>query len=253
MADFLTGSTGCSYKPTWNVTTTSTAPTTTSNYTYSIGSTNIKTKITLDGEELNSDDIKFLHELKNRNERENKNMDMNFHFGPCGDRAKISHFGIAVKDLNNSWVSYNKNTNEIVNVDPISFGDGNYVYMIPVALKEIKIGDVIIHNKHIMFVKAIKNDGLKVIDITAGEEKKILPTKSIFGFDFITKLVSLIDFSNTTASEDNPFGNMLPFLLLNDNKKNDILPLIFMMNNEISNSFTESPWMMALLMNQKTY
>lgn len=252
MADFLIG---CSYKPTWNVQTTSTAPTTTSNYTYSISSnsTNIKTKITLDGEELNSDDIKFLHELKNRNERENKNMDMDFHFGSCGDRAKISHFGIAVKDLNNSWVSYNKNTNEIVNVDPISFGDGNYVYMIPVALKEIKIGDVIIHNKHIMFVKAIKNDGLKVIDITAGEEKKILPTKSIFGFDFITKLVSLIDFSNTTASEDNPFGNMLPFLLLNDNKKNDILPLIFMMNNEISNSFTESPWMMALLMNQKTY
>ena len=208
-------------------------------------------KLIVDGEELTGKDIKFIKDLQ----KKENNMDTmkNFHFGPCGDRAKISHFGIAVKDLNNSWVSYNKDTNEIVNVDPINFGDGNYIYMIPVALKEIKIGDIIIHNKHIMFVKAIKNDGLRVIDITAGEEKKILPTKSIFGFDFITKLISLIDFSKTTANEDNPFGNMLPFLLLNDNKKNDILPLILMMNNEISDSFIKSPWMMAFLMNQKTY
>ena len=156
------------------------------------------------------------------------NMFKNFHFGPCGDRAKISHLGIAVLNSNQEWVSYDKENNEIVNVDLISFGDGNYVYMIPVAVKDIAIGDAIIHNGHIMFVKAIRADYIQAIDVTAGELKRILPTKSIFGFDFITKVVSLIDMSGISASEDSPFGNLLPLLLLDNKNNNDILPFLLM-------------------------
>ena len=144
------------------------------------------------------------------------NVMKNFHFGPCGDRAKISHLGIAVL----------KKNNEIVNVDLVSFGDGNYVYMIPVALKDVAIGDAIVHNGHIMFVKSIKSDYIQAIDVTAGELKRILPTKSVFGFDFITKVVSLIDMSGMSASEDNPFGNLLPFILLGKDNKNSMLPLM---------------------------
>lgn len=177
------------------------------------------------------------------------NMFKNFHFGPCGDRAKISHLGIAVLNSNQEWVSYDKEKNEIVNVDLISFGNGNYVYMIPVSLKEIAIGDAVVHNGHVMFVKSIKQDYIQAIDVTAGEIKRILPTKSIFGFDFITKIVSLINMSEMSASEDNPFGNFLPFLFLENNKENNMLPLMLMMSkNQMS---TLDPIMMMLLCENK--
>ena len=176
---------------------------------------------------------------------DNVNMLKNFHFGPCGDRAKISHLGIAVLNNNQEWVSYDKENNEIVNVDLISFGDGNYVYMIPVAQKDVAIGDAIVHNGHIMFVKSIKSDYIQAIDVTAGELKRILPTKSVFGFDFITKVVSFIDISGISASEDNPFGNLLPFLLLENNKKNNIFPLMLMMSKNQMN--TLDPMMMMML------
>ena len=182
------------------------------------------------------------------------NIMKNIHFGPCGDRAKISHLGIAVKNLSGSWVSYDKASNEIVDVDLISFGDGNYVYMIPVALKDVSVGDAVAHNGHVMFVKAVKNDGLRVIDVTEGEEKKIIPTKSIFGFDFVTKVVSLIDFSSMAANEDNPFGNILPFLLLGNNKESDdTLPLALMLMNgnqglNLMQGDSQSTMMMAMLL-----
>lgn len=196
---------------------------------------------------------------KNIQEKESKSMDImkNFHFGPCGDRAKISPIGIAIKNSNGEWVSYDKEKSEIVNVDLLNFGNSNFVYMIPVAIKDIAEGDAVIHNKHIMFVKKVKEDGITVVDVTDGEYKKILPTKSMFGFDFMTKVVSLIDFAGIEASADNPFGNLLPFLLMNGEEDNsDVLPLALMMNGGLKgiNSFSEmSPWvMMMALKNNST-
>lgn len=171
----------------------------------------------------------------------------NFNFGLCGDRAKISHLGIAVQNSNGEWVSYDKDNNEIVNVDLINFGCDNFVYMMPVAIKDITEGDAIIHNRHVMFVTKARGKAISVIDVTDGEIKKILPTKSIFGFDFVTKIVSLIDFTASTANEDNPFGNMLPFLLLGDNMKgNNALPLALMMSN--GNLLGESETSSSMLM-----
>ncbi len=216
-----------------------------------------KSKLVLDGEELEAKDIKFIHELNKakevdalkeaiellkekrieeyKKEKEKDNMDMmkNFNFGPCGDRAKISHLGIAVQNTNGEWVSYDKENNEIVNVDLINFGSSNLVYMLPVALKDVVEGDAIIHNHHVMFVMKAKEKTISVIDVTDGEIKKILPTKSMFGFDFVTKIVSLVDFTASTANEDNPFGNMLPFLLLGngDGGGGDAFPLALMMMN----------------------
>lgn len=230
--------------------------------------------INLGGTSLETDDIKFIHSLqkagvngdvsaalmqliedykytwntstftgnttqKNIQEKESESMDIikNFHFGPCGDRAKISPIGIAIKNSNGEWVSYDKEKNEIVNVDLLNFGNGNYVYMIPVSIKDIHIGDAIIHNGHIMFVKAIRSDYIQAVDVTAGELKRILPTKNMFGFNFVTKIVSLIDMSKISASEDNPFGNLLPLVLMNKdssilpfllfNEKEDIDPMLF--------------------------
>lgn len=218
-------------------------------YTYSSTTlgTPISTTINFNGEQLTKEDVQFLHSLKEKEEIMN-----NFHFGPCGDRAKISHLGIAVKNVSNNWVSYDKSTDEIVDVDLISFGDGDYVYMLPVAIKDIAPGDAIIHHNHVVFVKSIKGNKIKVIDVTAGEEKKIVPAKSIFGFDFVTKVVSLLDFSKDTANQDNPFGNMLPFMLMS-NKKDDALPLVMMMTmNKGQNLDSFSTVIPALLLSQKT-
>ena len=65
-------------------------------------------------------------------EKEGKNMNIfeNMDFGPCGDRVKISPIGIAIKNSNDEWVSYNTETNEIINVDLINFGNLNLVYKI---------------------------------------------------------------------------------------------------------------------------
>lgn len=284
------------YRPTWTTTTgpvgiTGNGFTINSDGTFTIN-TNIngnpkiinetsKSKIIIDKEEITGDDLKFIHALKdsfkhsgittenyytaiakliknfnNPIEGENmKNME-NVYFGPCGDHVKISHLGIAVKNLDNSWVSYDKTNDEIVNVDLLSFGDGNYVYMIPVALKDILVGDAIIHSGHVVFVKAVRNNKLRVIDVTDGEEKKIVPSKSIFGFDFVTKVISLIDFSSMTANEDNPFGNMLPFLLANKNtneKDNNIFLLAWMLMNEKTqpfSSFSSTQLAFMTMMNQ---
>lgn len=82
-----------------------------------------------------------------------------------------------------------------------------------------------------MFVTSIEN-GIHVVDVAAGEKKEILPTKSIFGFNFVTKIMPLIDFSTAGASDDQPFGNMLPLMLLSNNKSSmkDILPMMMLMN-----------------------
>lgn len=180
--------------------------------------------LNLNGEQLTKEDIQFLHSLKEKEETMN-----NFHFGPCGSRAKISHLGIAIKNSNDVWVSYDKDNDEIIDVDLLSFGDGDYVYMMPAAVKDIVAGDAIVHHNHIVFVKNIKGNKIKVIDVTSGEEKKIIPAKSVFGFDFVTKVISLFDFLKDTADTDNPFGNMLPFMLMNNQKSNDALPLVMAM------------------------
>ena len=62
-----------------------------------------------------------------------------------------------------------------------------------------------------------------------------MPTCSPFGFDYVSTLVSLMDgfCGDCEPDEDNPFGNMLPFLFLgNSNGSNNLLPLMLMANGE---------------------
>lgn len=106
------------------------------------------------------------------------------------------------------------------------------IYAMPCAIKDIQVGDVIKHtNGNAVFVTSTEG-GIHVVDVAAGEKKVILPTKSMFGFDFVTKIVTLFDFSGTNASPDRPFGNLLPFMLLGSSDKGDmkdILPMMMLM------------------------
>lgn len=174
----------------------------------------------------------------------------NLEFGPVKG-INMSHLGIALKNAAGNMVSYDRQNGEIIDVDLIDFNAENMVYAMPCAIKDIKRGDVIRHvNGNAVFVTDTEG-GIHVIDVAAGEKKEILPTKSMFGFDFVTKIVSLIDFSAMNASADQPFGNMLPLMMLSDNKSSmrDMLPMMMLMNGGNFGSFDISnPLMMMALM-----
>ena len=78
------------------------------------------------------------------------------------------------------------------------------------------------------------------------EVVNIIPEKSIFGFDFYSKVIDFTKNFNTGATENNPFGN-LPLLMMMDNKKDNGMLMYFMMNNGEKIDFN-SPMMMYLMM-----
>lgn len=179
-----------------------------------------------------------------------KKMFGNLEFGPVKN-ISMSHLGIALKNAAGTMVSYDKSNDEIVDVDLVDFNIENMAYAIPCAIKDIKKGDIIRHvNGHPVFVISIEN-GIHVVDVAAGEKKEILPTKSIFGFNFVTKIMPLIDFSAASASDDQPFGNMLPLMLLSNNKSSmkDILPMMMLMNGGNMSGFDmNNPLVLMALM-----
>ena len=217
------------------------------------------------------EDVKKIvkEEIKNNNNEEKKEMKgFNFDFGPCtSDQIRMSMYGLAVKNATGTYVSYNPKSGEIVDVDVLNFDGAKFMYKIPVAIKEIAVGDIIIHNRKPMFVVALPTGGntaITCVDVCAGEQKQVIPTVNMFGFNFVTKIVSLFNTVGDNApTPDAPFGNMLPFMLMNegeaidpmmmmlmmggkmdmsnpmmmyfilkDNKNSDLLPLMFMMQNK---------------------
>ena len=105
----------------------------------------------------------------------------------------------------------------------------------PVATKDIAIGDVVIHNGIPMFVIAIAVNGayITAVDPINGERKDIMLPKSPFGFNFATKVVNFLGNTfNASATAENPFGNMWMLMAMSGENKdmNDILPFL-MMNN----------------------
>jgi hypothetical protein len=194
-------------------------------------------------------------ELAEEKEKDDmNNFGIEFDFGPCtDDQCRISMYGIALKNVAGNYVSYNKETGEIVNVEILNFKGAKYIYKIPVGLSEIKLGDVIIHARRPMIVLGLPSEGSKAyrcVDVIAGEEKLILPTKSPFGFDFISKLISIMDMGNMSAGNTSPFGNMLPFMLMNNSEDVDPLMMMMCMGNNNTDLF-QNPFMMYALMGNK--
>ena len=189
--------------------------------------------------------------MKNRKEKDNMDLIKNFDFGSCeNDNVKMSMYGIAVKNANGTWVSYDAKSENVVDVDILNF-DAKYLYKMPVAIKEVKAGDVIVHNRKPMFVTVVEGGKLGAIDPAAGEEKVVLLTKSPFNFDFVTKVVNLFEGCFGAPSADNPFGNFLPLILLNNDKNStdNLLPLLFL-NGGMGNITMQNPMMLYLLLDK---
>ena len=193
---------------------------------------------------------------KSENKKEKKDMNFfkNFEFGPVkNDTVRLSPYGLAVKNLDGSWVSYDGASDSIIDVDVFNFEGKNLIYKIPAAPHTVRAGDMIVHQGKGMYVVADVCEGdtcASVIDPRAGESKEILFTKSPFNFTFVTKLVSLLDMSGIDANPDNPFGNLWPLAMMGDKDCDAATMMAFMMmNNSEGCSFDMSnPMMMYALM-----
>ena len=194
---------------------------------------------------------KTFEDYINENKKENEKMKgFNFDFGPCNSSSvHMSMYGIAIKNKAGEWVSYNATSGEIINVDIFNIDNmTKFIYKMPVASNAVEVGDVIIHNGYPMFVQAIGEEfkSFDVVDVYAGESKTVIPTKNMFGFDVMTKVVSLFDATAMAPTADQPFGNMLPFLMMGDGKVDPMAMMLMMnQNNGVMNT---NPMMMYFLM-----
>ena len=224
------------------------------------GIENLWEELTIAGDpflSMNKDKIIFKNNTYIDVKRKEENNMFNFDFGPCKDsNIKMSTYGLAVKDAAGKWVSYDKANDNIVDVSPLTFGDGKYFYKMPVAIKDIKVGDVIIHEKRPMFVGMICKDGdLSVVDIMSAERKVIMPVKNMFGFNYYIRVISLMDMGGEAVqpSEDNPFGNPMMFALLADEgglDKLDPMMMFALMGGMGGNMKDMNPMMLAMMLSK---
>lgn len=188
--------------------------------------------------------------------KETSNM-FNFDFGPASsNQFRMSPYGLAVRTTTNGWIAYNAKTGDLMNVDILNFDISKMIYKMPVALAAIKPGDILMHGGKPVFVREVAADGntVRVIDYANATVADILPVKSPFGFNFFTKICPLFNLDQVNADADNPFGNMLPFLMMNSEKDGNFDPALFFMASAMTGGnvdFTNNPMMMYFLMNHK--
>lgn len=139
---------------------------------------------------------------------------VNFDFGPVTNNVASSPYGVAVRNGEDHWFTYDGT--KIIDVTGFVFMASNMIYKIPVAVKDLRPGDMVLHKNKPMFVNSIDGESgaVSVIDILASESKSVLPVSNMFGFDFVTKITSFINFDAGEPSADNPFGNLVPFLMM---------------------------------------
>ena len=208
--------------------------TNTNNLSYFSDSGLSRTVTTNDLSQL-KDRIDIVETKINSNERKESNtMNMlsalNLDLGPVASNIiRISPFGLAIKTANREWHTYDAANQKIVDVSDFSFslGDAPILYKMPVAPAAVAVGDLILHNGTPVYVvdfedESNKSAGIIVIDTDSNERKTILPVCNVFNFNFITKVVSLFNFSTGansifgTPSADQPFGNILPMMMMSE-------------------------------------
>lgn len=209
--------------------------------------------------------VAAIEETKNDIKKENNNMKnmfgMNFEFGkvPAG-KFKMSFMGLAFATGNGRYAVYNISDNEFTDVTEMTMDADGMIMQIPVAAKDVAVGDIIKHKDAYVIVKGGTENGcITAVDPYRSEEINIIPTKSVFGFNFVTKVINvfgnMFGENTITPSEDNPFGNITPFIMMSamsdNNSDNDgmmkMLLMSQMMNGQAGIDFSKNPILMFLL------
>jgi hypothetical protein len=165
-----------------------------------------------------------------------------------------ANFSSSGEQSQRTYVQYNPEKGVLEDVSLFILNDfepTNFLYKVPVALKDIEAGDIILNNGDPVFVKSVAKGAVEVVCPLAGTIKSILPKQNALGYSFVTKVVNLLDGMGlfSSADENNPFGNMLPMLMFSDGNfanSNDMLPLLLMSNGGMD--FSKNPMLMYFLM-----
>ena len=174
--------------------------------------------------------------------KESNNMKKIFgtYFGKFNTNSlAMSIYGMAVKDTTGRYVTYKDG--EIIDVSEFLIPNMNYFFAMPIAITEIRVRDIILHqDKPMMCINGNDDGSIRAIDFTTQEIKDIMPKKNPFGFNFVTKVVcpfgeNSFMMDGFGADSSNPFGNMLPMMMLMDDKdgtkdKTDMMMMAMMMS-----------------------
>lgn len=144
----------------------------------------------------------------------------NIDFGPITCGIAISPYGLAVYN-GNSYLAYDAKSNKTIDVTGFTFDFPNMIYKMPVAANQIAAGDMVVHQGKVLYVTKVEDKNIEAIDVVASEAKTIIPVSNVFGFNFVTKIVSLVNIGNMQPNEDNPFGNIMPMMMLSSMMNND--------------------------------
>lgn len=175
--------------------------------------------------------------------KESNNMKKIFgtYFGKFNTNSlAMSIYGMAVKDTTGRYVTYKDG--EIIDVSEFLIPNMNYFFAMPTAITEIRVRDIILHqDKPMMCINGNDDGSIRAIDFTTQEIKDIMPKKNPFGFNFVTKVVcpfgeNSFMMDGFGADSSNPFGNMLPMMMLMDDKdgtkdKTDMMMMAMMMSS----------------------
>lgn len=175
--------------------------------------------------------------------KEDNSMKMNMneifggHIGRYSNcHIKYSPKGLAFLTDNDTYVVYDVDT--LAATDVANLVMDVPTYGIPVALKDLKKGDVVIYNEVYYLVRAVTDTHISAIHVKRGIIENLIPKTSIFGFSFYIKIVTPME--NFKPDSSNPFNSILPFLLLEDdddsNSMNDIIMMSMMSGGTVNSS-----------------
>lgn len=195
---------------------------------------------------------------------ENDNMKnsfgMNFEFGkvPAG-KFKLSMYGLAFSTGDNRFAVYNMEENEFTDVTEMTMDMDGVIFQMPCAIADVKLGDIIKHKgEYVLVSEACANGDIIVVNPFSASKMTIIPTKNIFGFNYVTKVMNMCEgmFGSIAPDANNPFGNMMPFMMMssmNDGKSdNDFMKMMMfssMMNGgNMGMDMTSNPMMAFMFM-----
>ena len=198
----------------------------------------------------NTDNNKNITTTEEKNMSKNMfgNMFKNMKFGLFNSQSvKYSFNGIAFKTSGGDYVTYNDDFTFTNVADMII---DMPIFAMPVNREQISVGDVIRHNDTWVIVNEVSDTEIKVAKPWTKEIVTVIPETSIFGFSFYTKIINPFEGLSKNANADNPFGNILPFLMMQNDGSDSMNPMMMAMMFGGGKIDMSNPMMMYMMMSQ---
>lgn len=199
---------------------------------------------------VNADNNKNITTTEEKNMSKNifGNMFKNMKFGLFNSQSvKYSFNGIAFKTSDGDYVTYNDDFTFTNVADMII---DMPIFAMPVSREQISVGDVIRHNDTWVIVNEVSDTEIKVAKPWTKEIVTVIPETSIFGFSFYTKIMNPFEGLGKEANADNPFGNILPFLMMQNDDGDSMNPMMMAMMFGGGKIDMSNPMIMYMMMSQ---